>query len=232
MKKTGLKQKILVGLCLLVGLYGVAREFEIIRIFKQTTDGMMPHIAPDQLMISYKWADIAKNDVVTFWDTSIVIPGVREATRSAFVGRVIAVGGELFEIRDGVVWINGEATQEAVPVLFSWKISRRDYQANTARFETEPQRHRPDTVLAVLTPEKALEIQKFVPMVRFDFRCFPEGFPGIWGPEGAEWTMNHFGPVWVPPGHWFILGDNRDNSEDSRHRGFVPETELIGELIN
>jgi len=41
-------------------------------------------------------------------------------------------------------------------------------------------------------------------------------------------ALRNFGPVVVPADSYFMLGDNRDNSADSRYIGFVPRRLLIG----
>jgi signal peptidase I len=46
--------------------------------------------------------------------------------------------------------------------------------------------------------------------------------------DGSEHAS--FGPVVVPPGHYFMMGDNRDNSKDSRYFGFVARERIVGRV--
>jgi signal peptidase I len=48
------------------------------------------------------------------------------------------------------------------------------------------------------------------------------------GPPVTAPSLHEWGPLVVPPGTFFMMGDNRDNSVDSRYYGLVPRANLRG----
>lgn len=43
-------------------------------------------------------------------------------------------------------------------------------------------------------------------------------------------TLGNWGPLKLPPGHFFLMGDNRDHSIDSREFGFVTRYDVVGRV--
>ena len=88
-----------------------------------------------------------------------------------------------------------------------------------------------------LSEEQKSKIQEWYPNATFqkyEAKPNPQN-PGSVFPHDAryfpDWTIDNFGPIVLPEGKYFFMGDNRDNSYDSRYRGFVDQEDIEGTLL-
>lgn len=75
----------------------------------------------------------------------------------------------------------------------------------------------------------AVRTHRRVRSVRAEFQWQLAYLAGTSMPRQYAPTRDDWGPIVVPPRNYFVLGDNRDNSQDSRYWGFVPDTLVRGQ---
>jgi signal peptidase I len=118
-----------------------------------------------------------------------------------WIKRVIGLPGDTVAYRDNTVFVNGEPFAYADRGRYAGK--GRGIDMSGAHLLTEQLPGRPH------------------PVLEGEDRPFDETAFFFQGRN--EWQ--------VPAGHYFVMGDNRDNSEDSRFWGFLPETQLRGKAF-
>ena len=133
-----------------------------------------------------------------------------------YIKRVIGLPGDTVAIVGGQIVLNGEFVPKEPLDEFDTVVS-------------------PNTPCAWGADEVLNEARKAV----CRYRRFKETLPGGRAYEVIDFGLtqgDNFSPVIVPEGHMFVMGDNRDNSRDSRFEamagdavGIVPQDKLVGE---
>jgi len=100
------------------------------------------------------------------------------------------------------------------------------------KFPEEPERDFIKRVIGL--PGDTLELRNQTVLI--NGQALTEPYAHYLFPPAAEGQMEgdlrrKYGPVTVPDGHFFMMGDNRDDSQDSRFWGFLPETYVKGRAL-
>jgi signal peptidase I len=125
-----------------------------------------------------------------------------------YIKRVVAIPGDTLRYADGRLSINGQQ----VPLASAGEFEDRRRLLIYPQF-SETLGNIPHKVLTELNKSSRIESMGRFP--HFD-RCNYRG-------TSIECT--------VPQGHYFVMGDNRENSLDSRFWGFVPDENIVGKAF-
>ena len=142
-----------------------------------------------------------------------------------YIKRVIGLPGDQIQTRGGVLWINGVAVPKVRLIDFVTPVTPGMITAAKADnrlpcVSAEFERNGPDGTQSCSYPQ----FRETLPNgVTYNVLDFGDGRPA----DDTEVFV-------VPAGHLFMMGDNRDNSMDSRFEaseggiGFVPQENLVG----
>lgn len=225
--------------------------------------------------------------------------------KTNYIKRCVAIAGDVFEIRDQQIYINGVASENPEEIQFGYRVVSSSpihprnfdkYGIGEEDYVITGRTRSDDNIIYTihLTEEKAEEIRRDNPpyILSMEKEVDPTGgatvMPygeyyksyGLPRNPNMRWTQDNFGPLWIPKagetiaindstlalyGHtiveydlnddarindgkllvdgeevssytfkqdyYFMVGDSRHNSLDSRYWGFVPANHIVGKAL-
>jgi len=152
--------------------------------------------------------EIRRGDIVVFKYPAESVPAENIVQyKTLFIKRVVGLPGETIEVKGRDVYIDGRLVPE-------YRVESRDCGLGDDKSE-----------LKGLTAERAKADEPYTVYYRSREACGENRYAGSDAPNGVR------RPYRIPAGHYFMMGDNRENSRDSRYWGPVSRDLVVGRAM-
>jgi len=193
----------------------VLRSF-VVEPFRIPSGSMLPTLESGDLIVVNKFSYGIRLPVL---DTKVIATGSPQRgdvmvfrypvdPQVDYIKRVVGLPGDRIAYQDKKLYVNGQEVQR-----------RRDgdyFEPDRVAYTAQYQEQLGDVEHRILLDER--RSQDVGPIWRFP------------GSENCEYLSNGVRCT-VPEGSYFVMGDNRDNSLDSRYWGFVPDGNIVGKAF-
>lgn len=165
----------------------------------------------------------------------VVVFRYPENPKIYYIKRVVGVGGDTVSFNNGQLSVNGKPipttpatfTPDPTMVKQTYPAGKTEMGQEITLQEAEQMGTKEETLAKYVqetpSPEHTHLVRYLGDKNWYQYAQFlQQTDPNLTTSQGNQWQVK------VPAGHYFVMGDNRDRSADSRFWGFVPDENLAG----
>lgn len=200
---------VLAGIAGAIGLAALVFGRLALHVYSIPSESMVPTMRVGDFVLvdhlTIRWKPVERGEVIVFTQPCAKVP---------YVKRVVGLANDTIELRCGVVYVNGKALPR--------DGDRETLGAHSYRVVTDGEPHdfpmRDRWLAPSCSQGNFYETKSKQPVGKLVDA----------GPRAACEPQMHFV---VPAGALFVMGDNRNNANDSRYWGVVPTSHLLGRAV-
>lgn len=214
----------------------IARLSNMLQFYHAATSAMSPTIEVNDYIFSTNLVKPKRNDILVFRRITDEYDGVETPGGAITVMyRLLATGGEKIELKNGIAYVNGVLADDSSGLKFSYRFAADKAEAVLSAIQpvSEGFLERDwisagNNEIALLTWPQYAAASKITTLVKM----YDEPATQLYQSNDFKpWSINNYGPVTVPAGCYFVLGDNRHAARDSRFIGPVNAKDVTGVLL-
>ena len=222
MKKTIRILVIFFGVILTI--YGFLATLNILRVYKNSSTANEPNLPLNSRMLVTNLIKPKLGDFICFeYEDEMFGEFIK-------VNRLVAKANDSVEIKNGILFINGENFDQNIDLVHFYKINKSEFD------NLSKDNHINKDLIANKLDENVFIIDLEDSTAK-NYNVFNKKLLDtivdntIKNMFNENWNKDNFGPLIIPENKLFVLGDNRDNSMDSRYVGLIDDSKVIGVVI-
>jgi signal peptidase I len=215
----------LIILGILFGIYTVLGQTDMLKMYNIPTTANEPGIKLNSKIFVSNLVDYENGDFICYqYENEMLGKHIR-------VHRLLGKSNDIIEIKNGILFINKINIDEEMELKHFYVIETSEFQEllNKKQIEKEEMAYRTkDNVIVSLLDKVAKknglsEKIKLEPKEKTD-KTIKEVY-------NNDWNIDNFGPLKIPNGKCFVIGDNRHNAQVSRYIGLINESDIVGSVV-
>ena len=210
-----------------------ARATKVLEIYRSPSATNLPAIKMGELFFATNLKQVESGKFITFrtFDSMTM-------QQETWIKRCVGIPGDELEMKQSVLYVNHHNFDKDYNLMNEYLLVSKapgNYHLVQQLSQEQFQENGNDEYVLTVDNQQAASLKKELKNGdSLKPRIYGVGtyMPTFFAKEGyTTWTIDNFGPLKIPANCYFILGDNRHQSMDSRFIGFVQKDKITGVVM-